>query len=132
MAEIILASGRTHQEQMREILDLATELEHGHGRVNWAPRPGDLPYGGVVVVPDELAAAYFDRTAEGPDEVHEPDPSLDEVPAETGTEGAEPDPSLDGETDGAKPDPSLDEDPGDAETKTTRPAKKAAAKAAKE
>jgi len=69
MAEIILASSRTHQEQMREILDLATELEIGHGQVTWAPRPGDLPHGGLVVVPDELAAAYFDTQADGPDEV---------------------------------------------------------------
>jgi len=122
MAEIILTSSRTHQEQMREILDLATELEHGHGQVNWAPRPGDLPYGGVVVAPDELAAAYFDRTSEGPDEL--PDDEVDSD-AEAVPPPAE-------STEDTVPDPSPGAGTEDTETKTTRPAKKAASKAARE
>lgn len=78
MAEIILDSDRGLQDQMREILDLAEGPEGN--LVQWNPRPNQ-PHGGVVVVPDSLAARYENRALYGPEQVGD---------TGTGTSGTEP------------------------------------------
>lgn len=68
MAEIILDPDRGLQDQMREILDLADPDTPEAALVQWNPRPNQ-PHGGVVVVPDTLAARYENRPPSGPEQV---------------------------------------------------------------
>lgn len=68
MAEIILSPDEDLQPQLRDLLDLATELEIGHSQVTSAPKSTTgtdaLPHGITVTVPDELAEAYAERRAQ--------------------------------------------------------------------
>lgn len=67
MAEIILDAERSLEEQLRELLDLATEHGIGHSQVEWYPQAGmegaTLPHGSVVQVPDQLAELWAGGTS---------------------------------------------------------------------
>lgn len=134
MAEIILSPDEGLEQQMRQIHDVAGELGWD---LHWHPRP-DKPHGGVVVVPDSVAADWSsaqarhradepEDPAEGPadDEVDSdvnPDPILgaDEVPVEDSNSDPLPDDA------GTEDVPAVAE-PVPAKTTTTRRGKAAQA-----
>ena len=53
--EISLAHDREHEEQLRQIIDLAGADAFD---VHWYPRPGAHAHGGIVLAPDHVADAY--------------------------------------------------------------------------
>jgi hypothetical protein len=103
MAEIILSPDEGLEQQMRQIHDVAGDERSWD--LHWHPRP-DKPHGGVVVVPDSVAADW--SSAQARHRADEEESQDEELPDDEADSDAQPDSIL-----GADEVPVEDGDPAD-------------------